>query len=252
MPVRRIIALACMALSLSACKAVAPVAKVMETETETVRALSSKGSLINEGGPVFALPGDVRMPATFAGETAGMIIKAERLSGGRVPRIADAVLDGTGHFSMSVPTGQTDKFFATTSFEQDGSTHKLRALVDPQPGRSVLIDATTSFMGAKIAEAARQQRLNLPDMVHTNALTDEVRATIGGELEREALDRPDEALSFALSYHTLPHEDLAFRMQVWEQNLFMPSAVSLPQQPTEAPAAAPSDDPVVEISYPVK
>lgn len=202
-------------------------------------------TLINEGGPVFALPGELRMPVYFRGEKQDLVVRAERLEGGPFAKVAPASVAPDGRFVLSVPENGT-LFFATTEFTQDDGVYRMRALAQASRGRTIIVDTAGTLVGAKIALAAQKRPLSDLNALQTASLIEQVSNTLQPALDRVQLNQSDEDLSETLTALTLPDRDLAYHLLAWEQNLVR-HAVPWPlPSPTASPTAPPSMEPAVE------
>lgn len=222
---------------LAACQG-APAPKPSPLETE-INAIVTGGKLINEGGPVFALPGTVRLPSYFNGDLSKLVVRAERLDGGAYLPIAMAKVESDGSFVLHGPIKST-LFFASTEFTAKDSVHRLRALFRAEPGAPIILDSATSLMASKVALAA--QRRNLDDLNYNDArdLSSSVRSRFDTALGQISLDQPNEQLSRQLSDLVATDPTLSARLLRWEASLiptYLPSpAVLSSSSPTPTPS----------------
>jgi hypothetical protein len=198
------------------------------------------GKLINEGGPVFLLPGNLRAPSFFTGELAALTVRAERLDGGPFTRVAAASVAADGSFTLKGPI-TSELFFASTEFTAKDSLHRMRTLVRAQGGEPIILDAASSLVSAKIAVAAQTRKLDDLSYVDTNEVTSQVRSVLSTSLDAIPLDQTNEQLSKQLSEAALKNPALATSLRKWESTL-------LPASPSPSPVASgtakPSPTPV--------
>ncbi|MFN3428417.1 MAG: hypothetical protein ACK46X_00535 [Candidatus Sericytochromatia bacterium] len=203
------------------------------------------GKLINEGGPVFALPGTIRMPAYFAGDPATLTVRAERLDGGAFPKVEPAPVSADGSFTLKGPI-TSQLFFATTEFTAQDGLHRMRTLARAQAGEPIILDTASTLVGAKVALAAQKRSLDDLSYVATTEVTSQVRSVLATNLDAVKLDKPNEQLAQALTDAAAKHETLATSLRKWEQTL-------LPASPTPGPSPKPSAQPTTAGSAePVK
>lgn len=241
------IAVALVGALAAGCVGKEPVPAAPEVHKEL--ATSNTGTLINEGGPVFALPGTVRLPKYYQGEVGALAIGAERLDGGAFTLLAAgakpfalqalAPVDADGAFVLKGPI-TSQLFFATAEFTFDNATHRLRSLVRAEPGAPVLIDTASTLVAAKIALAAQRRRLDDMSQSEAAELTSQVRAAIGPRLEDVKLDQTNQALSLALDGIAAEHESLGGRLAAWEATLWPSSPTPRPTASAATPAPTPS------------
>lgn len=206
------------------------------TEGELRNTLPANGGkLINEGGPVFALPGTIRMPAYFAGDRATLTVRAERLDGGAFPKVEPAPVSADGSFTLKGPI-TSQLFFATTEFTAQDGLHRMRTLARAQAGEPIILDTASTLVGAKIALAAQKRSLDDLGYVASTEVTSQVRSVLSTSLDAVKLDKPNEQLAQALTDAAAKHETLATSLRKWEQTL-------LPASPTPAPSPSASAKP---------
>lgn len=199
---------------------------------------SNPGTLINEGGPVFALPGSIKLPGYFQGDMTALEVRAERLDGGTFPKVAPAPVGAGGAFTLEGPI-TSQLFFATTEFSHENHPHRLRALARAQGGDPLVLDGASTLMSAKIALAAQKRFLDDLDYTEATELTAQVRSAVGAELQAVPLDQPNEALSAALTESVKPYQTLSARLAAWESAIMPPEAPA----PTPSPSPTPTPDP---------
>jgi hypothetical protein len=175
-------------------------------------------TLINEGGPVFAIPGEVIFPSYFRGDRTQLVILAEQLGGDRVNGIAPAPLQEDGTFTLRVPK-DTGAFMASTVFIQDEYLFRMRSVVKPVEGGSILIDPTSTLVSAKLGQAyQRGLLLDLNKLAGpTIELTDNLRFSIPGEeWGRVQLDGDNLSLARALTALTSLRPQLETQVNAWD------------------------------------
>ena len=237
------------AVLLAGCSVAQPPAAPPQAEQELRNVLPAAGGgqLINEGGPVFLLPGTLRMPTAFKGELGSLVVRAERLDGGSFPHVPSAAVSGDGTFTLRGPL--TSKlFFATTEFSAEDKLYRVRALARAESGEPIVLDTASALVAAKIALAAQKRALDDLSLVETTEVTSQVRSALAASLEAVSLDQPNETLSGALDAAASRSAGLAKRLTEWEAKL-------LPASPTPgpSPSATPSPSPSPEASFePIK
>jgi hypothetical protein len=224
---------------LAGCQAPAPVTGPIAPESQ-VRNSVAGGKLINEGGPVFALPGTVHLPTYFAGDPATLTVRAERLDGGVFPRVAPAPVAADGSFKLSGPI-TSQLFFATAEFTAKDGTHRVRALARAEEGSAIVLDTASTLVTAKIAVAAQARRLDDMSYRDTAEVVSQVRSVLATKLDAVSLDLPNEQLSDALDAAASGSDAVAASLAKWEATL-KPSPTPAPS-PTAKPAASPSASP---------
>jgi hypothetical protein len=218
------------------CQAPAPVTGPIAPESQ-VRNSVSGGKLINEGGPVFALPGTVHLPTYFAGDPATLTVRAERLDGGVFPRVAPASVAADGSFKLSGPI-TSQLFFATAEFTAKDGTHRVRALARAEEGAAIVLDTASTLVTAKIAVAAQSRRLDDLNYRDTAEVVSQVRSVLATKLDAVSLDLPNEQLSDALDTAAAGSTALASSLEKWESAL----------KPSPTPAPSPSPKPSASVT----
>lgn len=206
--------------------------------------LPGGGSLINEGGPVFNKPtnsgsftlaGQLLAPRYFTGSVSGLGVGAEALDGGAFPDVTASPVAGDGSFSLQGPaTGKF--FFAAASFTFDDTTHRVRALAraDEDAGK-ITLDTTSSLLAAKVALAEQKRHLNSIDFQETQDLGNMVRYKLGAQLDKVQLDAANAELSNALNVLVRQDDQLRARVRSWEYTL---DPTLAPTPDSNLPAAA--------------
>jgi hypothetical protein len=213
----------------------------------------NKPTLINEGGPVFALPGALQMPSYYGGDIASLTVRAERIDGGGFPKVPEVKVQKDGTFSLNGPL-TSNLFFASTEFIHEDTLHRVRALVRAQSDEPVIIDAASSLMAAKVAMAAQRRKLFNVDYNETTRLTSQVRAVASTELAGLRLDQANEELSTALDRAVANDTSLREGLAHWEAGLLPsptpsatpPASVTPTPDPSPTPSAAPTPDTTVK------
>lgn len=180
--------------------------------------VENTATLINEGGPVFALPGEVVFPTYFRGNPAQLTVAAEQLGGSRIAAIAPAPVHADGKFVLRVPK-DADAFMATTVFTQDEYLFRMRTVVKPVEGGSILIDPTSTLVSAKLGQAyQRGMQLDLNKLAGpTIGLTDNLRFGIHAEeWGRVQLDGDNLSLARALAALTSLRPHLEVQVNAWD------------------------------------
>lgn len=175
-------------------------------------------TLINEGGPVFALPGEVVFPSYFRGNPTQLSVTAEQLGGSRITTILPAPLREDGKFTLRVPKDAA-AFMATTVFTQDEYLFRMRTVVKPVEGGSILIDPTSTLVSAKLGQAyQRGLQLDLNKLAGpTIELTDNLRFGIHAEeWGRVQLDGDNLSLARALAALTSLRPHLEVQVNAWD------------------------------------
>jgi hypothetical protein len=222
------------ALLLAGCQ-LAPVNGTASDKNLTSALPGSGDRLINEGVPVFfTLSGVVAVPAYYKGNLTSLVVAAAQLKGGAFAGVSPVQVAADGSFALQVPP--TSKlFFLTTSFTQDAHTYHLRALVRAQPDTPVILDATSSLMGAPIAAAASGRSQDELSFSETSELTSDVRADDGVALNIVDLSQSDTAQASALNQVVSTGSALSARLLKWE--------TALAASPILAPVPNPSPTP---------
>ncbi|MDB5098291.1 MAG: hypothetical protein JWM80_2712 [Cyanobacteria bacterium RYN_339] len=229
---------ACWLTGCHAATTTAPVDEGVVRSTRTAASLINEGgpvfgkpadaTLINEGGPVFGKPtnpnnfqlgGLVVLPRYYTGGTTDLKVSAERLDGGAVPDLGAVPVGDGGSFLLQGPaTGKF--FFAATSFTQEDTIHRVRALARADAGGGQLtIDAASSLLSAKIALAEQKRHLFTIDYQETQDLGQMVRYKLGTQLQTVQLDAANAELSNALNVLARQDDGLRERIRSWEYTL---------------------------------
>ena len=195
------------------------------------------GKLINEGGPVFLLPGNLKRPSFFTGELSGLTVRAERLDGGAFVRVGAAPVAADGSFALKGPI-TSELFFATTEFAAGDATHRMRTLARAQSGDPIILDTASTLVSAKIALAAQARRLDDLSYVDTNEVTSQVRSVLATSLDAVPLDQTNEQLAKQLTDAASKHEALAASLRKWEATLLPSPAPSASAKPSPSPSAS--------------
>lgn len=214
-------------LVLAGCAAKAPL-KAAPDEIVTIRR-GSDVRLINEGGPVFAMPGEVLLLAS-AINTEGLKITAERADGSKIQSISAAQLSPEGTFELRGPLS-AGLFFATTVVEDQDAVYRMRALVRPEEGKKITIDTTSSLIAADIIQASkRHQKAEISGaFTRTEQLTAAIRASLPAEELREVdLSGTNDALVGQLHALASARPELYAALRGWEEMLHG-------SRPTESP-----------------
>jgi len=227
---------AVMALVLSGCAA-GPAANLLPDEIVSLKR-GGDTRLINEGGPVFAMPGKVEIPA-YMGQKDAIVVTGERVNGSAVLGISHVNADPDGTFDLSVPAN-AGLFFATTVVTHDDSLHRIRTLVRPEDGREILIDPAATLVASKIMLASKRHKsAELGAMYDLTAdLTAYIRANVPAtDLGLVWLDRPNDELAATLDGIAARTPGLESKLRGWEQKLYSNEAVPpAPVAAIEAPA----------------
>lgn len=222
---------AVLALALAGCAA-APSPNLAPDEIVTIKRATDT-RLINEGGPVFAMPGKVEIPA-YMGAKEEITVTAERVNGSTVLAVSPATADPDGTFELAGPVN-VGLFFATTVITHDDSLHRIRTLVRPENGKEIRIDAAATLVASKIMLASkRHQMAELGAMFDATAdltayIRDNVPAT---DLGLVWLDRPNDELAATLDGLAARTPGLESKLRGWEQLLYSDKPLATP------PAAA--------------
>lgn len=233
------------ALVAAGCTAKAPV-KAEPDEIVSIKR-GSDVRLINEGGPVFAMPGEVLFLAS-AINIEGLKVSAERVDGSKIQSVPVAQLSPEGTFELRGPMS-AGVFFATTVVEDQDAVYRMRALVRPEDGKKITIDTTSSLIAADIIEASkRHQKAELGGLYNRTAqLTADIRSAVPAEEMREVkLSGTNDALVGQLHALTSARPALYDDLRAWEEMLHgggdraaeTPQG-SGPQAPPETPAGEP-------------
>jgi hypothetical protein len=202
-----------------------------------VRTNVSGGKLINEGGPVFALPGTVHLPSYYQGDPATLTVRAERLDGGTFAGVGAVPVAADGSFKLAGPI-TSQLFFATAEFTAKNGTHRVRALARAESGEPIVLDSASTLVTAKIALAAQARRLDDLNYRDTAEVVSQVRSVLSAQLDAVSLDQPNEKLSEALDLAAKGSDALDGSLDKWEATL-KPSPTPAPT-PTNKPSASPS------------
>lgn len=208
------------------------------------------GKLINEGGPVFLLPGALKAPRFFTGELSGLMVRAERLDGGAFVRVSPVPVAADGNFTLRGPI-TSELFFATAEFTANDATHRMRALARAQSGEPIILDPASTLVAAKIALAAQARRLDDLSYVDTSEVTSQVRSVLSTALEDVPLDQTNEQLAQHLTDAAAKNEALAASLRKWEAALRPSSTPIATAKPSPSPSASLSPEPA-ESHEPVK
>lgn len=235
-----------LAVLLAGCVVSAPASTPAPDEVSSL--INTKSApLINEGGPVFLLPGTVKMPGYFTGAMNTLSVKAERLDGGAFPRVTEAPVNAEGGFELKGPL-TSQLFFATAEFTHENHLHRVRALARAQSTEPLVLDTASSLIAAKVALAAQRMPQDALDYTETTELSAQVRSALSGALQGVDLAQPNEALSARLNAAAVEHPALASRLLRWETSMAPspePSPSSTPEpQPSASATAKPELEPV--------
>lgn len=216
------------------------------TAEQEVRNSVQGGKLINEGGPVFALPGTVHLPSYFTGDPSTLTVRAERLDGGTFARVSPAPVAADGTFTLKGPI-TSQLFFATAEFSaKDGtSTYRVRSLARAESGEPIILDTASTLVTAKVALAAQVRRLDDLNYTNTVEVTSQVRSVLGTGLDSVSLDQPNEKLSQQLTDAAAKSSALSASLRKWEATL-LPSPTPAPAAtatPSASPSPVPSESP---------
>lgn len=211
--------LGCAGLVAAGCAAQAPL-KQAPDEIVTIKR-GSEVRLINEGGPVFAMPGEVLFLAS-AIDTEGLKVTAERADGTKIQSVPSAMISAEGSFELRGPMS-AGAFFATTVVEDKEAVYRMRALVRPEDGKRITIDTVSSLVAADLIQASkRHQKAELNAIYdRTSQLTTDLRAAIPAEEMREVnLSGPNEALVGQLHALASARPELYTNLKAWEEMLY--------------------------------
>lgn len=224
---------ALLAVAIAGCAAL-PVPNVLPDEIVSLKR-TSETRLINEGGPVFAMPGEVKIPG-YMGRKDDVQVTGERLNGSAVLGISSANADADGVFELRVPAN-AGLFFATSVITHDDTLHRIRTLVRPEDGRSIRIDAAATLVASKVMLASKRHKMAELGALYdqTAELTTFLRENVPAEdLGLIWLDRPNQELAMALDGLAMRLPELQTRLRAWEQALY---SDSLPAAAGTGPAA---------------
>lgn len=203
----------------------------VKAEPEDVVAIKrgNEVRLINEGGPVFAMPGEVRFFASTTG-AADMKIAAERSDGSKVLSIAAAQLGPDRTFELQVPAS-AGLFFATTIVEDQDAVYRMRALVRAEDRQPIIIDTASTLVAADVLKASRRHQKAELGAIYTRtaALTREIRTQIP-EDEMRAVNLSGTSDVLVSQLHALagPRPELYEELRAWEETLQGGPAAELP------------------------
>ena len=201
--------------------------------------------LINEGGPVFAMPGEVLLLATGL-SPEGMKVTAERVDGSKLLSVPAAAIAADGTFDLRGPMA-AGVFFATTVVEDQDAVYRMRALVRPENDKTILIDTASSLIAADVIQASkRHQKAELGGIFDRTAqLTADVRAAVPAEEMRGvSLSGSNDALVGQLHALAQARPALYAELLAWEEALHGGAAAAEPPQAAAGPAGP--DAPVGE------
>jgi hypothetical protein len=217
------------------------------TAEQQVRTSVQGGQLINEGGPVFALPGTVHLPSYFNGNLATLTVRAERLDGGSFARVTDVPVAADGSFTLKGPI-TSQLFFATAEFQAKDGTHRVRALARAESGEPIILDTASTLVTAKVALAAQVRRLDDLSYTNTTEVTSQVRSVLATGLDSVSLDQTNEQLSQQLTSAAAKSDALSASLRKWESALLpSPTPAPTPSASTSAsasPSPSASFDPI--------
>lgn len=200
------------------CAAQAPL-KAVPDEIVSIKR-GSDVRLINEGGPVFAMPGEVLFFASTAG-IADMKVTAERIDGSKVLSIPAAQLSPEGTFELHGPLS-ADLFFATTIVEDQETVFKMRALVRAEDRQKIIIDTASTLVAADVLKASRRHQKAELGAIYTRtaALTHEIRMQVPeDEMRAVNLSGTSDVLVSQLHAIAGPRQALYDELRAWEEAL---------------------------------
>lgn len=207
---------------------------------------SGEVRLINEGGPVFAMPGEVLLLAGTPG-LEGMKVTAERVDGSKVLSVPTAPIAADGSFDLRGPMS-TGVFFATTVVEDQDAVYRMRALVRPENDKKIVIDTASSLIAADIIQASkRHQKAELGGIFDRTAqLTTRIREAVPADQMRGVgLSGSNDALVGQLHALTSAQPALYAELVAWEEMLHGGGTAEAGPQAT-AGGAAENQPPAVE------
>ena len=176
--------------------------------------------LINEGGPVFAMPGEVLFFAS-AQSAAEMKVTAERVDGSKVLSIPAAQLGPDGTFELH-GYESAGLFFATTIVEDQETVYKMRALVRAENQQRIIIDTASTLVAADVLKASRRHQKAELGAIYTRtaALTHEIRTQVPeDEMRAVNLSGTSDVLVSQLHAIAGPRQALYDELRAWEEAL---------------------------------
>ncbi len=185
--------------------------------------------LINEGGPVFAMPGQVLFLAS-ARATEDPKVTAERGDGTKIQSVPSALIGADGTFLLRGAMS-AGVFFATTVVEDNDSVYRMRALVRPENDKSITIDTVSSLVAADIIQASkRHQKAELGAIYdRTTKLTTDLRAAVPAEeMQDVILSASNDALIGQLHALASARPALYDELRAWEEMLHGDRATASP------------------------
>jgi hypothetical protein len=200
-----------------------------------------RGRLINEGGVVFAVPGEVRFPAYFAGDPSELLVRGEQLNGNRLPQFATVPLDRLGNFQF-LSRIETGFYVISVEFNHEQRRHTMRAMVKGDANDPVIVDAVSSMLAARVQMAARQHDNLRLDYREVADLTERARELLGPDLNQFRFDQSQENMVYqfdalAQPYAVLGSDWREFTTKLLRDRPMLNPSLTLPERSESPPDA---------------